>query len=123
MPNITFTSPSMSNDKTVYAVAGHNGTLLSIAEKNKIKIPFDCQDGECGSCVIKVSLLSKDQKMGSALTDKEKEILKEKKLLTDAEIEDAEVRDIAPSHRLACQYIVRDEDIIVTFNGEAGEAP
>ena len=48
MANITFSSPSMARDVTVYAVAGDRGTILAIAKANKIPIPFDCQDGECG---------------------------------------------------------------------------
>ena len=31
-----------------------------------------------------------------------------------------EVEDMPPPYRLACQYIVRDEDILVEFSGEPG---
>ncbi|ABK43699.1 ferredoxin [Magnetococcus marinus MC-1] len=121
MANITFTSPSMSRDKTVYAVAGHNGTLLAVAQKEGIKIPFDCQDGECGSCVCEVKLLEPGkQQKAHHLTDKEKEILVSLGKISKAEIEAAEVGDIPPKYRLACQFIVRDEDILVSFSGESG---
>ncbi len=39
MANVTFSSPSLSRDVTVYAVAGDRGTLLSLAKANKIPIP------------------------------------------------------------------------------------
>ena len=57
MANVTFSSSVMARDVTVYAVAGDRGTILAIAKANKIPIPFDCQDGECGSCLIEVKHL------------------------------------------------------------------
>jgi ferredoxin len=117
MANVTFSSPSLSRDVTVYAVAGDRGTLLSLAKANKIPIPFDCQDGECGSCVVEVSILSKAPH-AIALTDKEKEMLKQLGKISKAEVQNAEVNDMPPHSRLACQYIIRDEDILVKFTGD-----
>jgi rubrerythrin/ferredoxin len=118
MANVTFSSPVMSRDVTVYAVAGHRGTLLAIAKAHKIPIPFDCQDGECGSCQVTVTPLSNSKRMGIALTEKEKELLRQLGKITKQEIMDAEVNDMPPRVRLACQYFVRDEDILVTFEGD-----
>jgi ferredoxin/rubrerythrin len=118
MANITFSSPSMARDVTVYAVAGDRGTILAIAKANKIPIPFDCQDGECGSCLIEVKHLDQLAKHAVALTEKEKEMLKQLGKITKAEIADAEVNDLPPRHRLACQCFVRHEDILVTFEGD-----
>ena len=117
MANVTFSSPSLSRDVTVYAVAGDRGTLLSLAKANKIPIPFDCQDGECGSCLVEVSFLSKNVHAIS-LTDKEKEMLKQLGKISKAEIANAEINDMPPHARLACQYIIRDEDILVKFAGD-----
>jgi rubrerythrin/ferredoxin len=118
MANITFSSPVMAKDVTVYAIAGHRGTILAIAKANKIPIPFDCQDGECGSCLIEVKNLTPERKHGIALTEKEKELLRQLRKITRQEIVDAEVNDMPPRYRLACQYFVRDEDILVTFKGD-----
>jgi rubrerythrin/ferredoxin len=118
MANVTFSSPVMPRDVTVYAVAGHRGTLLAIAKAHKIPIPFDCQDGECGSCQVTVTPLSNSKRMGIALTEKEKELLRQLGKITKHEIMDAEVNDMPPRVRLACQYFVRDEDILVTFIGD-----
>ena len=118
MANITFSSPSMARDVTVYAVAGDRGTILAIAKANKIPIPFDCQDGECGSCLIQVKHLDPLAKHCIALTDKEKEMLKQLGKITKAEIVDAEVNDMPPRYRLACQCFVRHEDILVNFEGD-----
>ncbi len=118
MANITFSSPSMARDVTVYAVAGDRGTILAIAKANKIPIPFDCQDGECGSCLIEVKHLDSLARHAIALTEKEKEMLKQLGKITKKEIVDAEVNDMPPRHRLACQCFVRHEDVLVTFEGD-----
>lgn len=118
MANVTFSSPVMAKDITVYAVAGHRGTLLAIAKEHKIPIPFDCQDGECGSCLVEVKHLSHSGRMGIALTEKEKELLRQLGKITKQEIMNAEVNDMPPRYRLACQYFVRDEEIFVTFEGD-----
>ncbi|WP_294541084.1 2Fe-2S iron-sulfur cluster-binding protein [uncultured Rhodoblastus sp.] len=118
MANITFTSPSLSRDVTVYAVAGDRGTILAVAKANKIPIPFDCQDGECGSCLVEVKTLSDKRPYGIALTEKEKEALRQLGKITKEEIVQAEVNDIPPRYRLACQCFVRNEDIQVSFVGD-----
>jgi len=118
MANVTFSSPSMAKDMTVYAVAGDRGTILALAKAHKIPIPFDCQDGGCGSCLIQVTHLSPLSKHGIALTEKEKEMLRQLGKITPEEIRNAEINDMPPKHRLACQCFVRHEDILVTFVGD-----
>ena len=115
MANVTFTSPRMKKDLTLYAVAGDTDTLLSVAQKNKVPLDFECQNGECGSCAIQVQVLSGKTPIGIALTEKEKVALKLAGKITQAQIEDAETNDRPPPWRLACQFIVRHEDVLVTF--------
>lgn len=115
MPNVTFSNPNY-RDKTVYATAGsHTETILKIARENKIPINFDCADGECGTCLIKVSSLATKSRMGGPLTEKEKNILREIGKLTQEEIDKMELDDLPSPWRLACQMIVRDEDILVEY--------
>lgn len=121
MPNVTFSSPILHKDLTVYAIAGDTSTVLAVAESHKVPIPHDCKDGECGSCLIEVVTLT-GKTMGSHLTEKEKSLLKSLGKITAEEIRVAEVDDIAPKYRLACQYVVRDQDILVKFTGEPGGA-
>jgi len=73
MALVTFSSPEY-RDKTVYAVAGsHTETLLKLARENKIQINYDCEDGECGTCLVKISSVDKKlERMGGPLTEKEK---------------------------------------------------
>ena len=116
MALVTFTS-SEYRDKTVYAVAGsHTQTVLKLALENKIPIQFECEDGECGTCVVKVSSIDKKgQRMGGPLTEKEKTVLKQVGKVTQAELEQMIVDDLPSEWRLACQMIVRDEDIRIEY--------
>lgn len=118
MANVTFSSPAMPRDITVYAVAGDRGNLLALAKAHNIPIPFDCQDGECGSCLVEIKHLNAGARYGIALTEKEKEQLKQLGKITKEEIMDAEVNDMPPRFRLACQCFVRNEDIFVSFEGD-----
>ncbi len=120
MGNVTFSSPLLPKDVTVYAVAGDTHTLLKVAKQHKIPLPFECEDGECGSCVIEVQELSDKPFMAQSLTEKERATLLAAGKLTKAEIAEAELSDKPPRYRLACQYIVRDEDVLVQFSGEPG---
>lgn len=116
MALVTFTSPQF-RDKTVYAVAGsHTQTLLKLALENKIPIDFSCEDGECGTCAVKVSSIDKkQQRMGGTMTEKEKALLKQLGKVSEDELERMIVDDLPPVWRLACQMIVRDEDIRVEY--------
>lgn len=116
MALITFTSP-LHKDKTVYAVAGsHTKTLLTLAKENHIPIDFNCQDGECGTCVVKVTNLSRKGPMGGPMTEREIKVLKEVGKITQAQIDAMAVDDIPrTAWRLACQMVLRDEDIAVEY--------
>lgn len=115
MPLITFTNPDYK-DKTVYAVAGSfTETVLKIAKTNKIPINFDCGDGECGSCVIRVKYLNDKTPMGYHLEEKEKKILRELGKISKEALEQLVNDDLPSEWRLACQFIPRDEDVLVEY--------
>lgn len=118
MPNITFSS-EMHKDKTVYAVAGsHRQTVLALAKENHIPIDFGCQNGECGTCLVKVASIDKDKfhKMNNQLTDGEIKVLGELGKITKAQVEQMRLDDLCPTEwRLACQMVVRDEDMLVQY--------
>ena len=115
MANVTFSSPRMKKDVTVYATAGDTHTLLAVAKNHRIPVDFECQNGECGSCAVQVSVLSGKRPLGVMLTEKEKTVLTLAGRITKEQIAEAEVNDIPPPWRLACQFIVRHEDILVKF--------
>jgi ferredoxin len=115
MPLITFSNPEYK-DKTVYAVAGSfTETVLKIAKTNKIPIQFDCGDGECGSCAIRVKYIGNNEPMGYHLEEKEKAVLRSLGKISKQELERLIVEDTPSEWRLACQFIPRDEDIVVRY--------
>lgn len=115
MALVTFSNPEYK-DKTVYAVAGsHTETLLKLAKEHKIQLHHDCQDGECGNCVVRVTSVDNKQRMGYFLTEKEQQVLRDLGKLSQDEIERLRVDDMPSEWRLACQMIVRDEDILVEY--------
>lgn len=115
MANITFTSPDYKN-KTIYAVAGsHVETVLQIARENKIPINFSCEDGKCGTCLVKVTSLEDKERMAGPLTDKERAVLLELGKITKEQVDKMLVDDFPCKWRLACQLIVRDEDLLVEY--------
>lgn len=116
MALITFSS-DMHKDKTVYAVAGsHTQTILNIAKENHIPIDFGCQNGDCGTCLVKVWSVDRKERMGGPLTDREISVLRELGKVTKAQIEQMQVDDLPPNEwRLACQMVIRDEDIVVEY--------
>jgi ferredoxin len=115
MANVTFSSPRMKKDLTVYAIAGDTKTLLAVAKANNVPLEFECENGECGSCQLQVTVLSDKTPMGMALTEKEKTVLRLAGKITAQQIADAETKDLPPPWRLACQFVVRNEDILVQF--------
>ena len=115
MANVTFSAPTLPKDVTVYAVAGDTHTLLAVAKANNIAIPCQCQDGECGSCLIKVTQLGPNAPKAVGLTEKEKLTLSVNGKMSRELLARIENDDLPPPYRLACQYIVRDEDILVEY--------
>jgi ferredoxin len=115
MALVTFSNPKYK-DRTVYAVAGsHTETLLKLAKEHKVPVHHDCQDGECGHCVVRVTSVDTKERMGGPLTEKEKVVLRQLGKVTREEIDRMGVDDLPSEWRLACQMIVRDEDILVEY--------
>lgn len=116
MPTITFSSP-LHKDKTVYATAGsHTTTVLKLAKENHIPIDFGCENGECATCLVKVTNLSNKGPMAGPLTDREIAVLKQEGKITPAQIEAMKVNDVVTTEwRLACQMVLRDEDVLIEY--------
>lgn len=116
MPKIIFEHPEFDEMEIYVPAASHKRTILSLAKEYKVPINFDCQDGECGTCTIKVTDTDGNPtKMGVHMTEKEKAVLRETGKMTKDELERAIVDDMPSEWRLACQMIIRDEDIRVTY--------
>lgn len=116
MPTITFSS-ALHKDITVYAVAGsHRKTILELAKESHVPIDFGCGDGECGTCLVKAFALDRKKRMANPLTDHEVKVLKEMGKIKQDEIDQMLVDDLMPNEwRLACQMVVRDEDLLIEY--------
>ena len=115
MPNITFSSPKMRKDLTVYAPAGDRKTILGVAKANGVEINCECEKGECGSCTVEVITIGNKPPMAVHLTEKEKTVLLTSGKLKKSDFDELELLDLAPRYRLACQFMLLDEDIAVKF--------
>lgn len=116
MPKIIFQHPDFDEIEIYVPAASHKRTILSLAKEFKVPINFDCQDGECGTCVIHVTDTDgKPTKMGVNITEKEKAVLQEIGKMSREELERIIVDDLPGEWRLACQMITRDEDIRVSY--------
>lgn len=115
MPNITFSSPKIKRDFTTYAPAGDRKTILGVAKEHGIAIDCECEKGECGSCTVEVIHIGNKPPMAVHLTEKEKTVLLTSGKLKKADFEEIELLDLAPRYRLACQFMLLDEDIAVKF--------
>lgn len=95
-------------EKEVEATSGD--ILLRVAKDNGVKIPCECEDGECGSCAVQVLLENPEKRTTERLDSQGKELttLVGKAILTKKEAEELEMFDRVPKVRLACQMIVRD---------------
>ena len=103
------------NDKEVEARSGD--ILLRVAKDNGVKIPCDCEDGECGSCTVSVSF-AKDNVETERLDSEGKELktLISKAVLSKKDAEYYEMNDKVPPVRLACQMIIRDDITVKPYN-------
>ena len=115
MPNITFSSPKLRKDLTVYAAAGDRRTILGVAQTHGVAIDCECEKGECGACTVEVIHIGNKPPMAVHLTEKEKAVLLTSGKLKKSEFEELELLDLAPRYRLACQFMLLDEDIVVKF--------
>lgn len=116
MPKIIFQHPDFDEIEVYAPATSHRKTVLALAKEYKVPILFDCGDGECGSCAIRVTDLDGGSThMGVHMTDKEKTVLREIGKLSKDELEQILVNDMPSEWRLACQMIARDEDIRVEY--------
>lgn len=98
------------------ADGGRGRTLLAWARLAGVPVLFNCEVGECAACIVGVRTLSVAE--GGGLhppTEKERFLLKAMGRLGDDEIAAADAGRQPARVRLACQYRVGGEDIVVDY--------
>jgi len=115
MGSITFLNPALYEPVTVPVPERGQDTLLSLSEKYRLPLRCDCKSGVCGTCAVKVAPLHRDGPHAIRLSGMEKEVLHRLGKLSDQQYRSEQLPDMPPLWRLACQYVVEDEDIWVAL--------
>lgn len=116
MGAVTFLSPGLRDKVRIAVPRGVQATLLHLAKELKIPLRCYCELGGCGSCAVKVVPMHDPQEPGTVcLGEKEKMILFQAGKLSRQQYESEVLEDMPPLWRLACQYRIKDEDILVAF--------
>ena len=114
MVTVTILTPPMQEKIVVEVPDDTRTTLLSLLKRFNMPTPCVCGEGRCGSCAVKVVPQRKWAKQ-IVLSEQEKRNLLQAGKLSLEESEAQQVKDIPPRWRLACQFIVHDEPILIAF--------
>jgi len=116
MAEVTFLSLKMSDRVTVNVETGRGRTLLSLMREFRIPGYCRCEEGKCGSCAVKVvPRRSQAEAKSVTLNNQEKRALLKRGKLSRQQYEENTIADMPPLWRLACQYVIGDEPILVAF--------
>jgi ferredoxin len=117
---IRFAASGVDKTVTIDVTPGERRTLLSVAKDYGVPILFNCEAGECGACLVHVDTVAVGERPVAPPTEQEKFLLQAMRMLTARDIEAAERLGVPPDVRLACQYELGDEEIVVYFKSELG---
>jgi ferredoxin len=119
--SIRFVSSGVDKTIRVDVAADERSTLLAVAKASGVPLLFNCESGDCSACVVHVETRAVGTRPVAPMTEKERFLLPLIGLLTEPEIEKAERLGVSADVRLACQYALGEEDIVVFFkSGLAG---
>ena len=122
MATIRFVAAGIDKTIRVSIAPGERRTLLAVAKDFGVPILFNCESGDCSACVVHVETHAAGPRPLAPMTEKEKFLLPAIGLLTESEIEAAERLGMSADVRLACQYALGEEEIVVLFNNTLGGA-
>lgn len=120
MATIRFAAAGVDRTVTVDVAAGARRTLLAVAKDCGIPVLFNCEAGDCGACLVHVDTIAIGATPVASLTEKERFLLPMMHMLSAQDIEAAERHGVPPDVRLACQYELGDEEIVVSFESDLG---
>lgn len=116
MAEVTFLSLKMHDRLTVDVEPGQGRTLLSLMREHSVPGYCRCEEGKCGSCAVKI--VPRPGQTGAkdvSLNSREKRALLKRGKLSREQYEQDAIADMPPLWRLACQFVVGDEPILVAF--------
>ena len=116
MGMVTFLAAPFRRQHVLRVQAGGWRTLLNLARRLDLPLRCQCQAGACGTCAVKVAVLRPGNGgPGVRLGAEEKAVLYRAGKLTREQYESDTLPASPPLWRLACQYVVWDEDILVAM--------
>jgi ferredoxin len=114
MGTVTFLKMSLRDPLTVNVRSQEKRTLLSLLTQLNLFDACTCGQGRCGQCAVKVVLNSHGHTPRPVrLSHQEKSVLFKAGKLTREQYEADAVLASPALWRLACQYVVRYEEILV----------
>jgi ferredoxin len=114
MVTVTFITPPMRERLVVEVTENSHVTLLTLMERYNLPKHCVCGEGKCGACAVKVAPMRKSARVVKLNETERRELLRAGKL-TQEQSESFALKDIPPIWRLACQYEVSDEPVLVAF--------
>lgn len=90
--------------------------LVTLAKTHGVPLPLDCQDGQCGSCLVRVESLA-DEEPTSYMEDMELDKLVELGAITQKEASTCQQFTVAPKVRLACQTLIKGDILVKPYKG------
>ena len=116
MGMVTFLTLPLRDRLAVKVNPGDKRTLLSLIKEYNLPKECTCGEGKCGTCAVKVAPLRRQIGPRTVkLSDEERDTLFMAGKISKQQYESGMLPDIPPLWRLACQYVVADEEIMVAF--------
>ncbi len=109
---VTFLTPPMQDRLVIETPPGFN--LLEVMTRHDMPSRCVCGEGKCGACAVKIVPMRRTPKWITLGQREKMQLIRDGKL-TREESELYMLKDIPPRWRLACQYVVSDEPIMVVF--------
>ncbi|ARU30350.1 hypothetical protein CAP31_00760 [Sulfuriferula sp. AH1] len=114
MGNVSFVGMKLPDRIQVDVDHDAGGSLLDLAREHRIPLPCDCMRGNCGACAVKVAPLRCETSM-IRLSARERYLLLTAGKISKVQYHADSLPDHPPLWRLACEYQVADEKIMVAF--------
>ncbi len=111
---VTFVTMRLADRVRVWVNPRQDGSLLEVAERHNIPLPYACRQGNCGHCAVKVASLNTPMQMRK-LSLRERYLLLMSGKISYLQYENEYLPDRPALWRLACEYQVTDERIMVAF--------
>lgn len=114
MGTVTFVAMQLADRVRVWVNPQQDDSLLDLATRHGVPLPCACRQGHCGHCAVKVAPLNAAVQMRK-LSLRERYLLLSSGKISCLQYENEYLPDHPALWRLACEYRMTDEQIMVAF--------